>query len=335
MPKISVIMPVYNAAPFLKESIESILNQTYKDFEFLIFNDGSTDNSMEIIESFKDPRIKFFNSSKNYGLIKHLNEGIKLANGEYIARMDADDISRPRRFEKQVEFLDQNKEYGICGGNLMIIKPSGKKYYWLYPKEDEEIRVRQFFNVGFAHPTVMIRKILFEKTELYNQDYYSAEDYDLWFRLLKISKGYNINEVTLKYRIHNQQVSTIQGTKQNKLSGLIRARYLNDLNITLNENMIAYHNDIIILPWKNEDQFIQEAIEWVNFIIAQNNSIKLFNTLIFNNSISKLVINKLDTLTNKNFDGYYYYRSSGLYEYNKLEKSYIIKLKLKYYLKNA
>ena len=115
MPKVTVLMPVYNARFYLSKAISSIINQTFKDFEFLIFNDGSTDNSADIIYSYNDRRIRFFNSEQNFGYVYHLNYGIEIAKGEYIARMDADDISFPTRLEKQVAFMDKNPEVGVCG----------------------------------------------------------------------------------------------------------------------------------------------------------------------------------------------------------------------------
>ena len=114
-PKVTVLMPVYNCEKYLRESIESILNQTFKDFEFLIINDGSSDKSAEIVESYNDNRINFVQNEKNIGLAASLNRGLDIAKGEYIARMDADDISLPERLEKQVRFMETNPQIGICG----------------------------------------------------------------------------------------------------------------------------------------------------------------------------------------------------------------------------
>ncbi len=125
-PKVSVIMSVYNGDKYLREAIESILNQTFTDFEFIIVNDGSTDNSLEIIESYDDERIKTINNKKNIGLTKSLNKALKFAKGKYIARQDADDVSLPNRFEKQVEYLDSHPEVALVGTSVYLIDENGK-----------------------------------------------------------------------------------------------------------------------------------------------------------------------------------------------------------------
>ena len=131
-PKITVLMPVYNGEKYLKESIESILKQTFRDFEFLIINDTSTDESEKIIRSFKDSRIKLIKNEKNIGLTKSLNKGLDLAKGEYMARMDADDISLPKRLEIQVAFMDKNPKIGVIGAWAKVIGESNKKYIKTY-----------------------------------------------------------------------------------------------------------------------------------------------------------------------------------------------------------
>src|SRR4051812_30773328 len=126
-PKISVVMPVLNGEKYLREATESILNQTFKDFEFIIINDGSTDRTEEIIQSFADPRIVYIKNEKNVGLSRVFNQGIRAAQGTYIARMDADDISLLHRFEKELEYLENNPKIDIVGSAMMIIDAEGKK----------------------------------------------------------------------------------------------------------------------------------------------------------------------------------------------------------------
>ena len=128
--KATVLMPVYNAEKYVAEAIDSILNQTFNDFEFLIINDGSTDNSLDIIKSYDDPRITIINNETNLGLSHTLNKGIELARGEYIIRMDADDISLSIRLEKQIEFMDSNQHIGICGSWIQTFDKSGNQSIW-------------------------------------------------------------------------------------------------------------------------------------------------------------------------------------------------------------
>ena len=158
--KISVLMPVYNTnKKYLKQSIESILKQTFKDFEFIIIDDGSDIKTKKFLKSFKDDRIVLIENEKNLGLIKTLNKGIKLAKGEFIARMDADDISTPDRFEKQLLYMTKNPEIGVLGSAFQIFQKREEKI--VMPTTDEDAKKMLQTGVSpFAHPSVMIRKDL-------------------------------------------------------------------------------------------------------------------------------------------------------------------------------
>ena len=156
-PAISVLMSVFNSDKYLHEAIDSILKQTFTDFEFIIINDASTDSSVNIIKSYNDIRIVLIENETNIGLTNSLNKGIKRATGKYIARMDADDIALPFRFAEQFSFMELHAEIGICGTWVETFNEKGKIVVWDYPETHEKIICRQFFNVGFAHPTVMFR----------------------------------------------------------------------------------------------------------------------------------------------------------------------------------
>ena len=195
-------MPVYNGEKYLKEAIDSILNQTYGDFEFIILNDGSTDRTEEIILSYDDPRIVYVKNEENLQIVKTLNKGIDLAKGKYIARMDADDISLPERFKKQVNYLENNKNIDICG---TFIKHFGaKSRIQEYPIFNEDIKVNLLFNAALAHPTVMVKKSCFLKNK-YDDLYNQAEDYALWVNMIGEYRFMNIPEVLLLYRNHQKQ----------------------------------------------------------------------------------------------------------------------------------
>ncbi len=220
-PLVSVIMPVYNAEKYLREAIESILNQTFTDFEFLIFNDGSTDSSLEIINSYKDERIILAYNDKNTGYVQHLNEGIKRAKGKYIARMDADDIALPKRFEKQVAFLEKNPVYILCGSRIRCFGEVEEQV--TLPIEDEEIRLKMLYITPFAHPSVMIRKsVLVDNALLYDDSVMPAEDHDLWVRLSQFGKLHNLQENLLLYRTHKQNISN-QSRSKEQIANLIKA----------------------------------------------------------------------------------------------------------------
>ncbi len=202
MVAISVVMSVYNTKEeWLRESIESILNQTFGDFEFIIINDGSTNNAEDVILSYKDERIKYI-KQENQGLAKSLNTGLNIAKGEYIARMDSDDISLPERFEKQVKFLDKNKDISILG---TWFERFPQKEIIKHPSNIKYLDLLQRCYIG--HPTVMFRRAEFEKYNLKYNPEYLCEDYELWSRAISYFRIANLPEILLKYRWSGENLS--------------------------------------------------------------------------------------------------------------------------------
>ena len=200
-PKVTVLMSVYNGESYLGASIDSILNQTFKDFEFIIINDGSTDMTKEILESYTDPRISIINNDKNIGLTRSLNMGLELAGSEYIARMDADDVSLPERLEKQVKFLENNPTVILLGNWIEIIDDNGNvRSITRYPTDHCFIAWVLLFKTCLAHPTVMYRRKEVLTIGAYNRELKYTQDYDLWVRLSKAGKIRQIPEVLLKVR---------------------------------------------------------------------------------------------------------------------------------------
>lgn len=213
-PEITVLMPTYNCELYIKEAIDSILNQTYPNFEFLILDDASTDGTVSIIKSFDDSRIKLIEKPLNTGLSISLNLGLKLAKGKYIARMDGDDVSLPERFAKQVAFLEENLDIVLCGSWFNIIDSDAVKKL---PENNEAIRLALLRGNCIAHPSVMMRKqILDELPVVYDALKEPAEDYDLWVRLLSLGKLHNLQEALLNYRMYAAQVSHKRAEEQKK-----------------------------------------------------------------------------------------------------------------------
>jgi len=209
VPKISVIMPVYNAEKFLDESIKSILSQTFQDSEFIIINDGSMDNSLKIIKEYarKDKRIVLINNAKNLGLQKTLNKGLKAASGRYIARMDADDISLPNRLGIQYNYLEKHPEIFLLGGSAIVIDEEGKRM-GSFRKQDNPSRVRK--KLGKSN-SIIHSSIVFRNEGLsYREKFKTSEDYDFYLRALSSGKKItNLSDFLIKYRISkNSFVST-------------------------------------------------------------------------------------------------------------------------------
>jgi len=201
-------MSVYNGGKYLKLAVESILNQSFKDFEFIIIDDGSTDSSLKILKDFEnqDSRIRLI-SRENKGLIYSLNEGVKMAQGEYIARMDADDISTPDRLEKQLKYA-QEGGLAVCGTWAEGIDIAGIKTKEMnYPPGIEKVKAYTLLHNPFIHPAVMFRKDVFEKVGGYRDFFKYIEDYELWTRMVFKYKTGNIPEILLKYRLHSEQIT--------------------------------------------------------------------------------------------------------------------------------
>lgn len=217
MNKVSVIFPVYNGQKYIEESINSVLKQTYKDFELLcIYDNGTNDKSPEILKKIAsyDNRVKVFNIKEKRGLVEALNYGISIAQGEYIARMDADDICMKDRLKKQIEYMDQHEEIDILGTYIDIIgnvnqeiKNNYKKCF-NYKININNNELDALDKTIVAHPTVMMRKNIFENLKGYDINYKAAEDFELWLRA--VENGYkidNLNEELLMYRVHNESKS--------------------------------------------------------------------------------------------------------------------------------
>ncbi|MFH1366674.1 MAG: glycosyltransferase family 2 protein [Patescibacteria group bacterium] len=226
--KITVLMPVYNGESYLGTAIESILKQTYKGYEFLIIDDASTDSSLEIIKSYKDARIRLIHNAINVGLNKNLNIGLAAAQGEYIARMDQDDISYPERLSKQFLYLEQNPDVGVCGTAVKILDKKGKKPNLVFPAENNLIRWSFCFYNTIAHPTVMMRKKIIYQVKGYSvlDRAQYAEDYDLWSRLLPITKFHNLKEPLLTLRKHDSNMTVLNLEINLNNAGLVNRRIL-------------------------------------------------------------------------------------------------------------
>jgi glycosyltransferase involved in cell wall biosynthesis len=202
-PKVSVIMSVYNDERYLREAMESILAQSFTDFEFLIINDGSTDGSLEIIRGYNDHRIRIINNHSNLGLVKSLNRGIAIANGEYLARQDADDLSHPERLASQVDFLDGNPQVGLLGCAYLVIDDDSRVVNMQpFPTQNEELQEKLLWANHFCHTAAFIRKSYLDIVGNYQEEFSTAEDYDLWLRLAEICDIANLSEPLVSYRRH-------------------------------------------------------------------------------------------------------------------------------------
>lgn len=205
---ISILLPVYNAESTIKETIDSILNQTYSDFEAIIINDGSSDNSEQKILEYKDKRIHYYRNESNRGLIYTLNRGLELCKGKYIVRIDADDIMLPTRLEEQIQFMEKHPTIIASGSSIIKFFPNGKQKIYTPPLKSETIKYKILLGSPIPHPAAIIRKDTLLKHNIkYDIDYIHAEDYKFWYDLSKIGLLANIRKPLLMYRCSTEQVS--------------------------------------------------------------------------------------------------------------------------------
>ena len=207
MRKISVLMPCFNNGRFLKNAVKSILDQSFREFEFIIINDGSSDNTDEIIKTFDDQRIKYV-KKEHTGLADTLNYGLKIVNTDLVVRMDGDDIANTMKLEVQYKFLNRYKNYDVIGTNINIINSNNRILYRIrYPESDQEIKNQLLVNSVLPHPAVLIKRNLFDRIGYYDNIDGKIIDYDLWLRAINIGKFYNIQEFLYSYRKHNQSLT--------------------------------------------------------------------------------------------------------------------------------
>lgn len=260
-PLVSVLLPVYNAESYVAEAIESILNQTYKNFEFIIVNDGSSDRSEEAILSISDERIRYYRNEVNLGLIGTLNKSISLSSGKYLARMDNDDISMPERLAKQVAFLEAHPEVGVLGTAFYNIDKAGEIFSeTAFPSCHQLLCWSLCFFSPLAHPTVMMRRELVQREGGYKEGMVHCEDYDFWYRLSSKTKLSNLQEVLFKLRKHEMNSSSLFQTTQFNNSIIVSRKMISGL---IKEDI---SEDLVRNLWIADIKSIDEAIHVAAFI---------------------------------------------------------------------
>jgi glycosyltransferase involved in cell wall biosynthesis len=266
MPEISALMCVYNGARWIRDSINSVLSQTMNDFEFIIINDGSTDNTASVLRSYNDKRLVIINK-KHMGLTESLNTGLSIANGKFIARIDADDICMPNRFFEQYKFLLENPDVGLVGSNAILIDENGKDIgYGVYPVSYEKIVERlRVFRPVFPHSSIFFRKELILSQGGYNSYYTRSQDFDLYLRLSDKCVLAGSNNFLVKLRLNEESLSYGSDDLQLKmgLAGLIsyyrREKKMKDFSV-------AGYNEWLM--------FIKQVEKWIQTKILEDNGLQ-------------------------------------------------------------
>jgi hypothetical protein len=275
-PKVSVVMPAYNAGQYLAESIASVLRQTFSDLELLIIDDGSTDGTGDILAAISDPRVRIASFPNNRGIIAALNEGLSLARGEYIARMDADDVCFRRRFEQQVRFLDRHPEVGILGTAMWV---QGRRGHYLYVPEinDDSLKALLPFNCVFAHPTVMMRREVLANAGLaYDTMYKDVEDYGFWLECSKVTRFANLASPLLRYRVHGASLSQAQSAVRLKANRVVFRRALECLGVEPTEEELDIHYSLSLSQRMSCADFLRKSRAWLEGLRSANDAKRIY-----------------------------------------------------------
>ena len=226
MPKVTVIIPAYNAEKYICEAIDSVLGQTFRDFELIVLNDCSRDGTEDLILGYDDPRLVYVKNQQNMGVAATLNRGLALAKGEYVARMDADDISLPQRLEKQVQYLDAHPEVAVLGTDVETFDENGPLHTGWSATDPKQMKVDLLFSCGLAHPSVMMCRNVVTELGGYDSAFEGLEDYHLWFRVSQEHGVTTLPDLLFRYRVHSAQV-----TKNPSEKYYHRLRMLKDLQL--------------------------------------------------------------------------------------------------------
>jgi glycosyltransferase involved in cell wall biosynthesis len=327
IPKISVVMPVYKGDEYLSEAVDSILNQTFSDFEFIIICDDPTNETRCILDKYQqnDSRMKIYYQERQ-GLVNSLNRGISLAKGEYIARMDADDVSLPTRFEKQVEFMDNNPEIGISGTWVKLIGKA-PEFVLKHPCDHETIQSSMLFFCTIAHPSVILRRETFCKNGLcYNQDETYAEDYGLWVRAATVLRFANIPQLHLYYRMHDSNTNV---TIQKEVSGNIRLSQIRQLCINPTKVEFETHEALSCYIFESNKDFISNAKSWLEKLQYANSRVKIYPEPAFSSVLANYWHSVCCNSINIGLDSWRLFHDSKLSKYANISYSKKIILFLK------
>lgn len=303
MPKISVILPAYNAEKYINEAIDSILTQTYRDFELIILNDCSKDRTEEIILSYEDDRIVYLKNQVNMGVAATLNRGLAAAKGEYVARMDADDISLPERFEKQAAYLDEHPGTAVLGAALERFGEGIPTQLRRFSATPAEMKVDLLFTCGLAHPSVMMRRAVICELGGYDLEFEGMEDYELWCRVAREHQVTTLDEVLLRYRIHPQQVTKNPSEKYIARMRRLKAAQLSALGLPTEGDCAECFYDFCLGQRPREPEQILRLSLLLEEVAAANEEVDLYDKNILKKTLANVLLGYVSKLPRDQLSG--------------------------------
>jgi glycosyltransferase involved in cell wall biosynthesis len=312
-PKVSVIMAVYNGEKYIAEAIESILAQTMKDFELVIVDDGSIDNTIRIIQKFNDSRIILLKNEVNKGSIFSRNRAVKESSAAYIAILDSDDVAMPERFEIESRFLDEHAEFGVIGSAVSLIDSESKErgIIWKNTLPAKMVPGILLFQNYLANSSSMFRREALPPGDTY-RDTNPADDYDLWLRIDTKWSMWNLPQVLVKYRVHDANMSTIDSERKNVMVNKMITEKLAKLDIIPTEEELKIHRTNYGFVGDSQTEFLLKREKWLQMIKKQNGTVKYYETNAFNTVITERWLASCNANTNLGFGAWRIFWKSSL-----------------------
>lgn len=276
MPRITVLMPMRNSETTLCEAVESVLHQTQKDFEFLIIDDASTDETVSILSGYRDPRIVLLRNETNLGVAKTLNRGLDAARGSYIARMDGDDICEPDRLERQLDFMERHPGLGLSGSFVRRFG-DGFDYVLRFPRGSDCLRSYVLLGNPLAHPTVIFRRDVLNRHGFrYDSSCSAAQDYELWSRCLRVMNADNLDAPLVHWRANERSVTSVKFSESNRTALCIQRDELARLGISVDDEELAFHRQIGNGSGCSSYAELRRAEQWLKMLLGKNGLVSVY-----------------------------------------------------------
>lgn len=270
-PVVSIVMPVHNGATYLQAALDSLRAQVFRDFELIVVDDASSDDTPALLEACRNTRLHVLRNDERLHLSGALNRGLDVAQGVYVARMDADDVAHPQRLAEQVQELGARPELGLCGTWTRHIGDGQRPFRMKYPLRSDAIRATALFNTPFAHPTVMWRRDVFERARLrFDGTYYPTEDFELWVRALRICEAVNLPRVLLDYRVHAASLTGARWEEMDAQAARVCRPQLKALGMASDDVSARFHRRIAQPRFDFTPADRRRAARWIGGLAAAN-----------------------------------------------------------------
>ena len=310
MHSVTVILPVYNGERYLREAIDSVLAQTYHDFELWVCNDGSTDGTVAIVDSYADPRVRRVDNPQNMGLVATLNRAFAMVESPYIARMDDDDLWHPKKLEWQMELLESRPEVGVCGTS--IHKFGDIDAVHLFPEDSDALKVGLLFYCMMSHPSVVYRRSMLVETGLsYRQEYFPAEDYKMWVEVLQHSHIHNLQQPLVEYRQHGGQICRERKEEQAALERRLREEQLRLVYPDPTDEELQFHLDRFTTLQPDSDKEVEQFRCWAKKLCSINQKHGYVNPKVMHSELWHYVQNAIRTYYLATYKGRGHHLLSG------------------------